>query len=185
VAIGRPLAEALRFMHGCGWIHVDVKPGNIFIDQDGNGHLGDYGSAALPGTMLFGRGTPEYQCPAISNVARPAMDLVCLATSIAEKAGILRSPPGRQSLNSLQDTFQSVEGDLGDFLRSLLGEIGHPIQQVSPVHPPAQQGLRPRPLRLARLNRRIANAKVTHSLFVNPLHALLTQKRAAAEQKDP
>lgn len=38
-------ARGLEFMHGQGVIHRDIKPGNIFLDEDKNALIGDFGIA--------------------------------------------------------------------------------------------------------------------------------------------
>ena len=37
------LAQALRFIHSHGILHRDVKPDNVFLDEDWNPKLGDFG----------------------------------------------------------------------------------------------------------------------------------------------
>ena len=39
----RPLVEAVAQMHKLGMIHRDIKPQNVFLDQDGKLILGDFG----------------------------------------------------------------------------------------------------------------------------------------------
>ncbi len=43
--IARQMAEALRALHEHGWIHGDVKPGNIFLCGEGHATLVDLGFA--------------------------------------------------------------------------------------------------------------------------------------------
>jgi serine/threonine-protein kinase len=71
------VAQALDFMHAQGYVHRDVKPGNIMFDQHGNVFVVDFGlikaiapeaprknESALTG---FGKvvGTPNYLAPEI------------------------------------------------------------------------------------------------------------------------
>ena len=39
------LCDAVRFIHGRGYSHRDIKPGNIFFDQNDSIKLGDFGLA--------------------------------------------------------------------------------------------------------------------------------------------
>ncbi|WP_131773863.1 MULTISPECIES: protein kinase domain-containing protein [Protofrankia] len=48
------VAEALRNIHGSGWVHADLKPGNILIDTDGDARIADFGlSSELDGTHAY------------------------------------------------------------------------------------------------------------------------------------
>jgi serine/threonine protein kinase len=46
------MASALASLHGQGIVHMDVKPDNIMVGDDGEFKLGDFGLAA----RLDGRG---------------------------------------------------------------------------------------------------------------------------------
>jgi serine/threonine protein kinase len=61
-------ASALAWLHGNGWVHRDVKPGNLLLRADGSLALGDFGCAcregqagALPAGLVVG--TPRYAAP--------------------------------------------------------------------------------------------------------------------------
>ncbi len=42
-----PVAEALDFVHGQGYVHRDIKPGNILFDAHGNAYVSDFGIAKV------------------------------------------------------------------------------------------------------------------------------------------
>jgi len=60
--LGRHLCSALRYLHSCGHLHLDVKPSNI-IACDGVARLIDLSLARPPGRCSAGMGTPGYMSP--------------------------------------------------------------------------------------------------------------------------
>ena len=64
VRFGIRLAEALAYAHACGVVHRDVKPGNVFVGEDGCVKLGDFGLACLERAQVRDRsGTGRYMSP--------------------------------------------------------------------------------------------------------------------------
>ena len=39
------MACALKHLHDCGFVHLDIKPSNYFVKEDGIVKLGDFGQA--------------------------------------------------------------------------------------------------------------------------------------------
>src|SRR5438132_855651 len=62
LAIAIPLLDGLEVIHRTGYLHRDIKPGNVFIREDGSPVLLDFGSArtALSGTERTAIVTPGY-----------------------------------------------------------------------------------------------------------------------------
>jgi len=64
----RQIASGLEAAHRLGIVHRDIKPGNIFMSDDGTAKLGDFGTAQLAGEATTGErgrpiGTPHYMSP--------------------------------------------------------------------------------------------------------------------------
>ncbi|MER6098642.1 protein kinase [Streptomyces sp. NPDC001728] len=60
------VCEGLEQLHTAGWVHGDLKPGNVLLMKDGGVRLGDFSTAGeLDGTHAYGPGlcTPDYTPP--------------------------------------------------------------------------------------------------------------------------
>ncbi|HEX3724027.1 MAG TPA: protein kinase [Nitrolancea sp.] len=81
------VGHALSYAHDHGYVHRDVKPGNVLLTKDGQAYLTDFGVVKLAGSngltaagMIIG--TPEYMAPEQSAGAvdiGPAADQYALA----------------------------------------------------------------------------------------------------------
>jgi len=49
---GCRIFEAIEFIHSKGYIHMDIKAQNIFVDTDGKWYLGDFGSMILANKVI-------------------------------------------------------------------------------------------------------------------------------------
>ena len=68
IKLGIHICNALTLCHGKNILHRDIKPGNIFINKNGDYKLGDFGiSKILDSSATFmastGIGTPQYWAP--------------------------------------------------------------------------------------------------------------------------
>jgi serine/threonine protein kinase/tetratricopeptide (TPR) repeat protein len=68
IGIARQVCEGLEEAHRLGFVHRDLKPQNIMLDEDGNARIMDFGIArSLSGRGITGVGvmigTPEYMSP--------------------------------------------------------------------------------------------------------------------------
>jgi len=58
------IAKGLAHMHGRGFVHADMKPNNVLVDEDGLVKIIDLGQACVIGTMKKRiQGTPGYMAP--------------------------------------------------------------------------------------------------------------------------
>jgi serine/threonine-protein kinase len=70
VSLLRPVAEVLDYIHRRGLVHLDIKPENILISEDGQAVLADFGSARRIGATTH-EGTPKYFSPEQAAGDRP------------------------------------------------------------------------------------------------------------------
>src|SRR5579864_8802316 len=62
LAIANPLLDGLEVIHRAGYLHRDIKPGNVYVREDGSPVLLDFGSARMTaaGAELTAIVTPGY-----------------------------------------------------------------------------------------------------------------------------
>ncbi|KAI0179257.1 hypothetical protein GGR52DRAFT_588999 [Hypoxylon sp. FL1284] len=105
------ISKGIRHIHSAGFIHLDLKPANIFIDQQGTLKIGDFGlSTPLPlekGPDL--EGDREYLAPEAlrSEIGQPA-DIFALGLIIMEIAANVKLPENGATWSALR------EGDFSD-----------------------------------------------------------------------
>jgi eukaryotic-like serine/threonine-protein kinase len=57
------VARGLEAAHGAGVLHRDLKPGNVFLTEQGTVKLVDFGLASIMGRAALAAGTPAYMAP--------------------------------------------------------------------------------------------------------------------------
>ena len=68
IQLGIDIATALEILENRNFVHRDVKPGNVFIDDEGHFKLGDFGTARVlevTGNASTKAGTPNYMAPEV------------------------------------------------------------------------------------------------------------------------
>ena len=88
-AVAVDLARALAALHAAGWVHSDVAPSNVLVDDAGEARLIDLGAAARAGVRRTGiTGKPGYAAPeAVRPVeAAAAEDVYAWGVVVAECA---------------------------------------------------------------------------------------------------
>ncbi|KAI1762864.1 kinase-like protein [Hypoxylon sp. FL1150] len=105
------ISKGIRHIHSAGFIHLDLKPANIFIDQQGTLKIGDFGlstrSPVEKGPDL--EGDREYLAPEAlrSDIGQPA-DIFALGLIIMEIAANVKLPENGATWSALR------EGDFSD-----------------------------------------------------------------------
>jgi len=87
----RTIAEAVDYAHRLGVLHLDLKPANVLIDENGTPHVADFGLARRVDSALAAdndevSGTPSYMAP---EQASPRTHRITRATDIWGLGAIL------------------------------------------------------------------------------------------------
>lgn len=112
------LSEGLEKLHRAGWVHGDVQPGNVFLENNGNTRLIDLGGAHLPNRHPYAEtpmeaelvGSADYWAPEIcksNGVGGTAADLFALGVLGFEILACKRPWPS----GSLRETIKRHHGD--------------------------------------------------------------------------
>ncbi|OLT05274.1 hypothetical protein BJF77_16355 [Kocuria sp. CNJ-770] len=124
------LLRALQFVHAQGWVHRDVKPGNVMLESTGTGRphvfLSDFGIAVRvqdarltrTGTVV---GTPGYLPPEAYGLAdpAPAQDLYAAGITALRMLDPALEPEGSLGPADARAVV-GEQGDLAEHLAALL-----------------------------------------------------------------
>ncbi|MFI7495178.1 protein kinase [Kocuria sp. M4R2S49] len=124
------LLQALQFVHAQGWVHRDVKPGNLMLDSTGTGRphvlLSDFGIAVRvqdarltrTGTVV---GTPGYLPPEAYALTdpNPAQDLYAAGITALRMLDPSLEPQESMGPNDARAVV-GEQGDLAEHLAALL-----------------------------------------------------------------
>ncbi|KPP62787.1 membrane-associated tyrosine- and threonine-specific cdc2-inhibitory kinase-like [Scleropages formosus] len=131
------LLLALQHLHSQGFIHLDIKPANVFLTQSGRLKLGDFGLMVIrKGEQIEGldgeergegeegqEGDPRYMAPELlRGEYSPAADVFSLGVSILELACNIEVPKGGDGWQELRRgnlPYEFISGLSAD-LRSVL-----------------------------------------------------------------
>jgi len=122
LGIGESIAAGLAAAHRKGIIHGDIKPDNIFVDEEGGIKVGDFGLAGFHGKGTAIYHTPGYTAPEILAgrlTMTPQSDLYALGATLFEL--ILQTLPPEDPA-SRAARLQELPGPVAEVLAMALQE---------------------------------------------------------------
>ncbi|MBX3726748.1 MAG: protein kinase [Xanthomonadales bacterium] len=130
----RVVAEAVDYAHRLGVLHLDLKPGNVLLDQAGEPRVADFGLARRLGRTLAAgpgvvSGTPSYMAPEQAEgdaELGPATDVYALGATLFE--ALTGQPPFAGT--SARDTLDKVRNSPVPEPRSLDARIPLDLQAI-------------------------------------------------------
>jgi WD40 repeat protein len=133
-AMLRSVAEAVDYAHRLGVLHLDIKPGNVLIDESGEPMVADFGLArrleeTLDGVVEEVSGTPSYMAPEqVTAGGRIGVgtDVYALGATLYE--ALTARPPFRGS--SARETLEQVVRTVAPSPRMLARAIPLDLQAI-------------------------------------------------------
>ena len=120
------VAEALRYAHGKGFVHRDIKASNVLLDFNGAPYLSEFGVASRIGSRSSG-GSPIAASPEAvrGDAVQPADDIFALGTLIYEL--IAGAPPqastGAAGESKIQPLLAASGEDVPAAIRDLVASM--------------------------------------------------------------
>lgn len=111
------MARALKHVHDCGMVHLDVKPSNFFVRADGSLALGDFGQAVDLSRLRDDdvEGDSVYMAPELlqSNLPAnqritPKADIFSLGATLLEIASGMNLPKNGEMWQKLRHAGEGV-----------------------------------------------------------------------------
>ena len=98
------ICDAVHSLHRCGWIHGDLSPANIVINDEGTPVLIDFGLAQRVGSTsdLAAPGTTEFRAPELQQSNRPPTQIEGDVYSLGAIMNHLIQTTGQENRDALQ-----------------------------------------------------------------------------------
>jgi WD40 repeat protein len=131
----RTIAEAVDYAHRLGVLHLDLKPANVLLDDNGNPHVADFGLARRMEQGLATdndevSGTPSYMAPeqatAGAQKITPATDIWGLGAILYEL--VTGQPPFLG--DSAQATLKLVVGSILRSPRAIVADLPRDLEAI-------------------------------------------------------
>ena len=141
------IADALSHVHGKGYVHLDVKPQNVFLTRKPKDpsdllnvdfKLGDLGSAVKAGKDVV-QATPEYSPPeALTSKASPSMDVFALGITLFV---LLTRKKDRPDLQAMEEAFDCYANGDTNCVRQKVKEAKRLLASWDPQVPEPYKSL--------------------------------------------
>ena len=118
-SLAKGIIIGLNHLHSSGYIHCDIKPGNIVLDDNGNVILIDLGSAVPNGTIVIEH-TSSYSMGLHNDLANPRLDWVCTAVTLHV---CIQGYCLVRSIDDLCMFGKNLDNTVGDLIMRLCGEF--------------------------------------------------------------
>lgn len=141
--LGRQLVSVLGYLHRHGWLHLDVKPENVVV-QEGRAVLIDLGLATRPGELERSVGTEGYAAPEqdAGGTVSAATDVFGLGTTLVECLTGALPEPGLRRVPSAMRPLLAACLDPDPARRPTLADVARRCDEVAAS--PGRAGLRAR-----------------------------------------
>lgn len=176
--LARDYASGLAAMHAQGYVHRDIKPHNLMVDNEGNGRVIDYGLVGTfdleddpqGGVRSYLAGTAQYIAPETwwDQVYLPAGDIFGLGVVMLEALRMICKGQNHRSKIDRDKKSQSKDAkQIDNAIKGLDKSVPNDLREICLEMLQRQPGDRPTAMRVARLG--LSNTTTIHWPEETPL----------------